>query len=534
MKTGQPDAAPYFFLHLSLNQLCRSKTRLKTFILTKMNKLLLCFLTVLLFIVACRKNHDEGTTPAVSGISGSIQPAGAVTNVTAFDSTTGKTYSAIPDSSGKFLISPLPPGYYLLSFAIDSPYAPSGIPSVAQVRAGETTDLGRLFFVANPSNTYADTATINGAVYPAGAFGEVGLTSSDGKQHYKATPDANGYFLFTQVLPAAYTLHFTVTDVALEAPGDSVISVSKNQVLQLGRFYARTKAGYHTSKIDTIVETTTYIDESVLLGRAPYDSLIVIQGNLTLFSDVSTDAMKEALNKITVITGYMDVLGDKAIQSITMNQLTTLGAFLTAVQDNLTSLSFPKLTSLTGLQLWNTPRLTSFQLGSLQQLSGMVSLIGTGLSDLSMFGTAVYQPFTLELEGNQNLTHISSLHFGSDSVYNLTITGNPLLSTLDGLQGITKAKNKITVSSNAALQTLEGMNNIANTDQLEIRDNPQLTAICAAKTVINAVKDRPTYTVRKMNPWGDWVTVTIDPFIASNDGSYATETDVTAAVAQCP
>lgn len=88
-------------------------------------------------------NHTT-TLPAVTvmpdySLTGQVRPAGSVTLVTA-TAANGQTYTTVPDAGGAYAFIALPPGTYILTYAVATGYLPTGT-QTAIVTANVTTPL---------------------------------------------------------------------------------------------------------------------------------------------------------------------------------------------------------------------------------------------------------------------------------------------------------------------------------------------------------------------------------------------------------
>jgi hypothetical protein len=129
---------------------------------------------LLLFVVgllaaSCSQKSDPGPTPAIlpatGNITGTISPAGAITQVTAKDAG-GLTFIATPDAkTGVFTHSTLATGQYTLSFTMATGYQPVAAKTIT-VTAGQTVSAGTVQATSDGSIKGGTmTWTVDGKTY---------------------------------------------------------------------------------------------------------------------------------------------------------------------------------------------------------------------------------------------------------------------------------------------------------------------------------------------------------------------------------
>lgn len=146
-----------------------------------MKKIVLCLL-ILTLITGCKKNDKVSaldTKVAIGGLSGTIVPAVAVTQITA-TSTGGKASYVInvDPITGKFSRTDLEDEDYLLSFYTDAKYEKIA-DWVTKVTAGKNIDLGIVTTkqVVNPAPTNIPVGSLSGSIKPLGAVTSISIFS---------------------------------------------------------------------------------------------------------------------------------------------------------------------------------------------------------------------------------------------------------------------------------------------------------------------------------------------------------------------
>ena len=119
------------------------------------------------FISCTKKTDDPG--PTTGGLAGTVNPADALTSITATDGG-GLTFVARPAAgTGAFALADLKPGTYTLSFAPASGYAAPAARNITVV-AGQTASAGTVSVVGNGTPRGTLTWTMNSTAYTTTAF----------------------------------------------------------------------------------------------------------------------------------------------------------------------------------------------------------------------------------------------------------------------------------------------------------------------------------------------------------------------------
>lgn len=126
---------------------------------------LFSLLLLSLFATACSQKSDPSPAPTTGTITGTVNPAGAITQVTAKDAG-GLTFMATPDAkTGVFTTAALAAGQYTLSFTMATGYFPVADKTIT-VTAGQTASAGTV--QASSDGTIKSgtmTWTVNGQTY---------------------------------------------------------------------------------------------------------------------------------------------------------------------------------------------------------------------------------------------------------------------------------------------------------------------------------------------------------------------------------
>jgi len=158
-------------------------------------------------------------------------------------------------------------------------------------------------------------------------------------------------------------------------------------------------------------------------------------GDYYLLSQEDVDNFKVDYADCTDMNGIVKISGNNITNLIGLNDITTVGSYLTIVQN-------PALTSLAGLE-------------SLHTVSGAVS-IG-------------FNPLLTSLTGMENLVSLD----GYLSVYN-----NNELTSLAGLENLTSIGDMLEIMSNEKLTGLTALSNLSSIgNSLWIRNNNNLTSL---------------------------------------------------------
>lgn len=104
-----------------------------------------------LTLAAC--GDDSSPAPAPGTIIGQISQASAVARIEATDAS-NQTFTATPSASGQYAFEQMNPGAYTVRFWTNSTYA-APAPKAAEVKAGQTTDLGMTTITSTLGATYS-------------------------------------------------------------------------------------------------------------------------------------------------------------------------------------------------------------------------------------------------------------------------------------------------------------------------------------------------------------------------------------------
>jgi protocatechuate 3,4-dioxygenase beta subunit len=188
----------------------------------------------------------ETLVTALGSITGSIVGTGlAVSNlvVTLLDAAGTQVATTSTDSSGNFAFQSLTPGTYQVQYPVPQgsvvqsggPANAAGLDTSVVVTAGQTTTLA--------AEQLLSLGSITGSIVEAGA-GVAGLTvtllSASGVQIGTAVTDANGNFVFSNLVPATYQVQYPVPQgTALQAGGPAnAAGVDTSVVVTAGQMTA--------------------------------------------------------------------------------------------------------------------------------------------------------------------------------------------------------------------------------------------------------------------------------------------------------
>lgn len=484
-------------------------------------------------LAGCGKNHTE--LLLTGSISGKLSPAGAAASVAAVSEAGNVTANKNPDSSGHFSISGLQAGLYKIGFATDTAFiTPDSV--WVKVVAGQDFNMGTVTAIAK---NYNSLGGISGRISPAKAAAGIAATEISGSLRYTAIPDTAGNFRIGSMRPGIYTISSTAAPgFRAPDPVTTLVTAGQNMIIN-GLVYKQ--IGYNANAIDTFaVDITLNSAQSVndFVSRAGADSAIVFTGALSVSVQQISPELAGAFDKIMAVKSFM--ITGAATTSLSFRFLTNAGTFTIGNAPNLTTVDLGALTTVgtggtTGMVSLNgCPALANLNISALHQFAGSLALVNTGFKDLAVFNKTLFRPFALNITGNKKLTTVRGLNFTGDSITNLTINANPLLTTLDGLQDIKRLTNETVITGNPLLQTLTGLDHVVFARHFTLTANPQLSAVCAARQVVNLLKDVPDYAVIQMNQLGNWVSVTKQALTAFGNGVYTTRSDLLAAIAKCP
>lgn len=473
-------------------------------------------------LAGCKKDND--VTTSTGSISGKYSPARAAAGVVAIQISGTVSTNAKLDSSNGFSITGLEAGNYKIGFAAMPGFtAPDTV--LVTVAAGKNADIGTVVF--KPSATFG---SISGKISPATAGTNISVKNSAGLVRYFGASDAAGNFKIDNVSPDLYELSFAPS-LQFATPANVKATVTAGNNTDVGTIVLN-PAG--KKAIDTIASLLTFYtaaDAGNFISRAAGDSAIVLLASFYVYQQALTPELLAAMNKIIVAKSIFQISG--ASGTLAVNGLKEAAQLSVIGGTNLTTLNLPSLSICGQMILRNCPLLTSVNISALTAFSSL-EVNNTGLAGLTAFQSAAFKSFTLDIANNTKLTSLLGLNFVADSVYDCTITGNTLLTNLNGLQAVKRFTHETAITYNPVLQSLTGLDNAAYARRLTISNNPQLNSICAAKVLLNYLKDAPTFTEWQTNIDGQLTLVTRQPLVASANGSYATRADLVAAVGQCP
>jgi len=126
---------------------------------------LFTLLLLSLFATACSQKSDPSPAPTTGTITGTVKPAGAISQVTAKDAG-GLTFTATPDAqTGVFTTGALAAGQYTLSFTMATGFLPVTNKTIT-VTAGQTVSAGTVQATSDGTIKGGTmTWTVNGQTY---------------------------------------------------------------------------------------------------------------------------------------------------------------------------------------------------------------------------------------------------------------------------------------------------------------------------------------------------------------------------------
>ncbi len=171
------------------------------------------------------------------------------------------------------------------------------------------------------------------------------------------------------------------------------------------------------------------------------------------------------LQNISNITGDISINSNPYLASIaSISHVTVTGSINMNSNPLLNNISFPNITSLTGVSFGTMNNLNSIYMPNLNNVYNLI---------------LISNPSLINLQGFSNLQNITS---------DLIITGNDGLINLSGLENINTIGGNIEIEVNDNLETLEGLGNFnsAAANYLSIEYNPKLTT-CNIAPVCNFI-----------------------------------------------
>ncbi|TLU99633.1 T9SS type A sorting domain-containing protein [Dyadobacter luticola] len=134
--------------------------------------------------------------------------------------------------------------------------------------------------------------------------------------------------------------------------------------------------------------------------------------------------------------------------------------------------------TFTNLRLTTQSEVNSFS-SSCTAVQGNVTVIGTGITDLSPLGNIITFDGNFTIQNSPSLPSLKGLE-KLTSVKNLLIINNSLLTDLSGLEGLTNISTTLSIGSNNSLISLKGLDNLTSARSISISDNillPDLTGL---------------------------------------------------------
>ena len=500
------------------------------------------YITGILLILAggltgCKKHSD--IIVSTGSISGKYTPARSAAGAVAIKISGTGSMKAKLDSSNGFNITSLEAGNYKIGYAAMPGFiAPDTV--LVTVVAGENFDIGTVVFDTTRTTGTGRYGSISGKISPAPAATSIVATGVTGSLGYTVIPDSSGNFRINDIAPGAHTVSFIALP-GYSAPNNMSAMVTAGQNTDIGSLVFNPKV-YTRKAIDTISEAVKLSSAEAVndfVNRANMDSAIVLSSYLQLGLPSITLELANALNKIIATKSLW--ISNITNSSLAFKSLTEVNLIYIYNAPNLTSLDLNALKTFStapapvgSISISFCPALQNLNLAALSQFAGSLSLNATGFKDFSFFNKVRLKPFVFTIEYNKQLTTLRGLNFASDSVANFTIRANPVLASLDGLQDLKRLTSETLITGNPELQILTGLDHVVFANPFTLTNNLKLSTVCAARQIINLLKDAPDYTVRQMNSLGNWVVVTKQALIASGNGLYATRADLIAAIAKCP
>ena len=185
---------------------CWAHPRPLALCLNAYEKLLLFAMILAASFSACKKDQkNQGIEPAKGSISGVINPAGAVTGITASVPINGQpvTYHATADASGNYKFDGLAAGAYTIAFLPAANYV--GSSRQITVTAGQHTDMGNITFSIGQGS-------ISGTLSPAGLLTGLFMTYTSGGYTMKSllanSLNSSGVMKADHLAAGTYTVSF--------------------------------------------------------------------------------------------------------------------------------------------------------------------------------------------------------------------------------------------------------------------------------------------------------------------------------------
>lgn len=492
-----------------------------------------CVALVLLAFAAaltgCKKTNDIIPDAVTGNIFGKYSPARAAANIVAVSNPENITTAAKLDSSSNgFNITGLAAGNYLVRFRAKPGFiAPDSI--TVSLKAGENYDVGTVVFKPTPTPT--DTSkhgSISGKILPATPGITIAIKNAGGTRQFGGVPDATGAFKIDGITPDSYELSIAPT-LQYATPASLKVNVTAGNNTDIGTIMLSPTGNKGIDTIPDLVYISDAAGANAFIARAANDSAIVLLASFYANRWAISTGLLAAMNKIIVAKSIFSV--DGASGTLTLSGLKE-AAQLSVTGPGLTKLDLPQLT-VASIVLRDCPALADINVPALTRL-GSLTIYNTGLTGLTAFKSANFKPLTLEIRKNEKLTSLAGLNFVADSLYDCNISYNTVLTNLNGLQAVKRFTHEIVIIGNPVLQSLTGLENAVYARRLTLTYNPQLSAICPAKVLLNYLKDTPAFKEWRTGIDGVRTQVTLQPLVATSNGSYATKVDLLAAVALCP
>ena len=300
-----------------------------------------------------------------------------------------------------------------------------------------------------------------------------------------------------------------------------------NNLSQAGGLYFKysglTSLSFNGLKNFTGILYLTSMDK---LTRITFNGLTKPSSVYVKYSPLLTDL--SFLSNITA-TGAINIT-NVAAPVLVVDQVRTINDLRISNCPNMTSVSMRSLqtnsgTDYSGFELSNCQALTSVAFATLTSIAGLLSISGTGLSDLNGF-SSLTSVGSLSLYSNPALNSLLGLK-------NLTAVTIPAVTNGPNVGGV--SFNGIFIDSNPKLTSMNGLQGVTNIPMLRISRNSSLNDYCPLKKQIIALSALPAYTYKYLPccETMSYKTGSIAALSVESNGGFSTTKSVVDGLALC-
>ena len=299
--------------------------------------------------------------------------------------------------------------------------------------------------------------------------------------NYETYPEITGIIKLTNSdVSKEILITITLTDVEIEIFNGSLFLSSQEELNHFGsqnykeihgslRIHDFQDSEFNMTNVDalnsiTLITGSLDISGNKLLNNIDGLKGIKSIGNLYISSN-------DKLNNIDGLVGIENIDEDLYISGdnlININGLVNLnylgGDLVLWFLPNLSDISlFPKFTEIKGsLRLINLPKLNNYDVfDQLSMVESNLTLSETNLSDLNVFKNLTYIGGGLGIGDNKKLINVNALS-KINQLGGLNISGNSILENIDGLSNLTTLKGDLAISSNSILPNMNALNNLTS------------------------------------------------------------------------